>query len=504
MTRAEFTTLLISSMSLTPSDAASKSFSDTGTHWAKAYINEAVKQGILIPSEYPNGLQPDASIKRSEVCAMLMRALSQPQGSGSTNFKDQGTINQSMYKGYIKGAVDLGLISGYTDGTFNPFGNMKRGEICRVVSVFLSKLPGSSTTATPSAGKTIDKFTHNDYGYTAYYVKMYLNYSSDELYLSDMIISDEDTVVIKGQSYDLGSNKVSIDLSGTYYDIKQLDLSGDEIVMVLAETERLFASDMDYNDISKIYIDDDLQDIDDISSIEFIFDGNRKDLQDVTINGSGEFLLGSLSIPASQITMVIDDSCYQLEQVSMNDSGDFVFYCEEDGIDEWVEVNDKYYDARHIQIVYDDEEYDMDDIMVVDRNEIRIGGKQRSVNGSFKLKIDGLLYSIEKVDEGDEICIGEFETNTRSFSGGEPAGYVFYNEETVCYDGDLDAVSILAGGTWVGFDQVSITNPSYFSYEGETYSLLDARIQINAVEFEVSDALWHAKSQVLDLIMKAV
>ena len=60
ISRAEFTCILLNSMGITPSaNAEGGTFSDTATHWAHAQIAEAVRRGILVVSEYPNGLKPD-------------------------------------------------------------------------------------------------------------------------------------------------------------------------------------------------------------------------------------------------------------------------------------------------------------------------------------------------------------------------------------------------------------------------------------------------------------
>lgn len=509
MTRAEFTTLLINSMKLLPSDNASKMFSDTGGHWAAGYINAAVQKGILIPSEYPNGLKPDASIKRSEVCAMLVRALSQSPSSGATSFKDQETINQSMYKGYIKAAVDLGLISGYTDGTFNPFGNMKRGEICRVISVFIAKQPGSSSTITPAGNtaittqnKKISTFSYNDYRYNAYYIPLFLNSADTGLYLSDMTISDENTVIINSQSCQLDESKVSIQLGDDFYDITKINLSENEISPVLKKTVRLIASQLTKDSFSDIYINDRRLDLDDISTITFIIDGSRKKLKEIRLNGAGEVFVGSTSYPASKITVIIDDDYYQLKKIVMDDNGDFQMYCKNSSIDDWVMVNNKYYDMDDIQIVYDGETYSMDEVYVAEHNKIRVSGKQRSLDSSFKLKMGGLLYTIEEADEGGDFYIAEFQTDTDSFSGGEPDSFVFYNQETVCYSDDPDAVSILVDDAWISFDRISITNPAYYSYSSKTYEIIDSKIKINSVEFKITDTAWHGKSRQLDIIMK--
>ena len=86
MTRAEFTSALITCMGVTPSDTTSTYYPDTKGHWALGAINAAAKLGILVQKEDPAGLVPDSSIKRSQACAMLVRALGKSPGTGDYLF----------------------------------------------------------------------------------------------------------------------------------------------------------------------------------------------------------------------------------------------------------------------------------------------------------------------------------------------------------------------------------------------------------------------------------
>lgn len=317
MTKAEFTAMLISSMGLTATDKTTKTFSDTGNHWARAFINEAVKKGILLPAEYPEGLRPDTSIKRSEVCAMLVRALSKSPESGNTKFTDQSSINQSMYKGYIKAAVDIALLTGYPDGSFNPFGNMKRGEICSVVTGFLTKyqkpqsssssitgnlspislvlfnndaydigqvqvsfnsgeveIPISKLASNGGVLQVNDKYAYplntgtgnpdfivghkrfglsnmqltegkllltpkyvkintlafNNQNLASDAIKLYLNSVYSNYNLGQMEIIDENHIILNGQTYDLGSNTVSMALENQLYIITKVSLLHDDTI----------------------------------------------------------------------------------------------------------------------------------------------------------------------------------------------------------------------------------------------------------------------------------
>lgn len=95
VSQAEFVTVLISCMGLSPTDTKTSYFNDTKNHWARGSINEAVKQGILVPSEYSNVLQPDSGLKRSQAAAMMVRALGQKPDNGPLSFTDKATVEKA-------------------------------------------------------------------------------------------------------------------------------------------------------------------------------------------------------------------------------------------------------------------------------------------------------------------------------------------------------------------------------------------------------------------------
>ena len=153
ISRAEFTCMLLNCKGISPGNTPVKSFSDTSKHWAHAQIDEAVRQGILIVSEYPNGFKPDQPILRSEAAAMMIRALGKKPDLTATTLKDKAQVAKSMYRGHIKTAYDIGLMHGYPDGTFQPFSEVKRGEACAMLSVLLDKI-GASGASPGNTGST--------------------------------------------------------------------------------------------------------------------------------------------------------------------------------------------------------------------------------------------------------------------------------------------------------------------------------------------------------------
>ncbi len=268
MTRAEFTSALITCMGITPSDTTSTYYPDTKGHWALGAINAAAKLGILVQKEDPNGLVPDGSIKRSQACAMLVRALGKSPSTGITSFKDQSTINQSMYAGYIKTACDLGLMSGY-NGNFEPFNNMTRAEACVVLYKFLAqqgKVPATPTTSTSttspattvSVGSIKSVSIGNDsYDINTVPISFIVNYQ--ELPVTSIVASTASINVNSTRSFNLNSSADNPDIvvNNNRYGIDNLTVSGDKLVVTPTNRKvyKFKVGDYSYSsDYVKIYI----------------------------------------------------------------------------------------------------------------------------------------------------------------------------------------------------------------------------------------------------------
>ncbi|WP_019412501.1 S-layer homology domain-containing protein [Paenisporosarcina sp. TG20] len=69
----------------------------------------------------------DQKVTREEVAVMVSKAVGLKGGMTTTPFKDVPSSLASS--GYIKSAVDAGVLSGYTDGTFRPKEIVNRGQM---------------------------------------------------------------------------------------------------------------------------------------------------------------------------------------------------------------------------------------------------------------------------------------------------------------------------------------------------------------------------------------
>lgn len=599
MTRAEFTSVLISGMGFTASDKASRNFSDTSGSWAIASINEAVDRDILIPGEYPNGLVPDGGIKRSEACAMLVRALGKPAGTGILPFKDTAQLQASMYVGYIKTASDLGIMNGFPNGNFEPFSEMPRAQACTVLYNLLAQqgkvpaTPPATTSTTPAVStgsikyvsidtesydinttpisfilnfqeipvksmvpsttsinvnnsysfdlnsrgdnpdmvvynnrygideltvsgdklvvtptyRKVYKFTVGDYIYNSDYTSLYVNSANKDYYLSDMGIIDKSNVKIGDKNYNLSSDKITISVQNggsstvDFYDIIKVDLSQQDTIMKLAPTDPVVMSRLGISNITAIFTGDTILNLDNINQIHFIMGGKRYSLAKVTIDASGNFSVGGSTYPFSQITMIVDGTQYKINSLNVNNSK-FIFYCGEGVNHEWVVLDDEYLDADDVRIIKGTTVYTLDEALVVARNVIRINGRQYSLDSDFKCKVDNKIYYIDEIDYDPSLAATIIETGDLADSiANQPSRFIFYNDDDKYYEG-IKNVIIYANGRWISFSQVFISDPSHFIYRDNNYKLIGAKIDIDDIEFRVTDTSWRGATQVLDIYLE--
>jgi hypothetical protein len=105
-------------------------FTDIDTHWAKKWIEAAVKLGFV--SGYEDGtFKPDRTITRAEFSKLMNSAL-HTEKEATLSFTDVG--NKDWFYKEIKKSVASGFFSGYENNTFRPNNPIKREEVAKVVS----------------------------------------------------------------------------------------------------------------------------------------------------------------------------------------------------------------------------------------------------------------------------------------------------------------------------------------------------------------------------------
>ncbi len=120
-------------------------FSDIAGHWSEASIKKANSMGIV--GGYTNGtFKPDRTVTRAEFAAMLMNALKLQGDGAELTFTDKGKIG-TWAKKAVAQAVQAGIITGYEDGTFRPNAPISRSEMAAMIAKALEQ-PVEAATAT--------------------------------------------------------------------------------------------------------------------------------------------------------------------------------------------------------------------------------------------------------------------------------------------------------------------------------------------------------------------
>ncbi|MDS1029667.1 S8 family serine peptidase [Bacillota bacterium LX-D] len=143
VTRSEFAVMLIKALNMKYSVQAvhgsAKLFRDVpGNHWAKDYIQLAWELGIV--SGYADGtFRPDQKIRRDEMVSTLVRALRYiGQGEKNVQFKDLGQI-PAWSKDSVLLAARWGLVGGFADGTFRASSPVTRAQAAVFINNFLDQ-----------------------------------------------------------------------------------------------------------------------------------------------------------------------------------------------------------------------------------------------------------------------------------------------------------------------------------------------------------------------------
>jgi len=136
MTRAEAVTLLVNVFRVQGTTAVR--FKDVRpTHWAYDAIRRAVQAGIV--TGFSDGsFRPDQKVSRAEMAAMLGRAMGLRELAVTrTSFKDVRTDHWAA--GWIERLVREGILTGYADRTFRPEQLVTRAEVAVMVLKGLGK-----------------------------------------------------------------------------------------------------------------------------------------------------------------------------------------------------------------------------------------------------------------------------------------------------------------------------------------------------------------------------
>lgn len=202
-------------------------FSDVSdSAWYAETVNIWIALGILKPTE-GDKLNPQVDMTRGGFVQYLAIALDLTPSKSSSTFKDLTTGDELT--GYVTALKEMGLVDGYTDGTFRPNANITRAEVASIIvrakklmvepemaSQFLDVKKGSwyagpigaLKSAGIAIGKTKDKFDPNANVTIAEGIT-FLNRAFYTLATIQDINSDG-SVKINGQTYKVGKSVAGI------------------------------------------------------------------------------------------------------------------------------------------------------------------------------------------------------------------------------------------------------------------------------------------------------
>lgn len=141
VTRAEFAVMLARAMGIDANAPwnAVPSGDEEWPNWAGGFISALRERGIV--NGYSNGrFEPGLTLSRSEIAAILARALSLPTEAGTTTtFADDADI-PAWAKPYVSSAVKAGIVQGRGDNRFVPEGAATRAEAVALIVRLLARL----------------------------------------------------------------------------------------------------------------------------------------------------------------------------------------------------------------------------------------------------------------------------------------------------------------------------------------------------------------------------
>lgn len=138
ITRAEFAVMLVEALNLKAGDGAPQQFADAGAfaNWYRGAVDILSAKGIIGGYE-DKTFRPQNKITRAEIAAMLVKSLNDPGTDTSKTFYD--VAKDIWYEYPVLRAAHLGIISGYSDGSFKPYKKATRAEVMAMIYQFMWK-----------------------------------------------------------------------------------------------------------------------------------------------------------------------------------------------------------------------------------------------------------------------------------------------------------------------------------------------------------------------------
>ena len=199
--------LAVCSMLMAFNAANAAVYSDVpADYWANKEITAVVNDGVL--SLTKNAFHPEADVSRSDFNSALLRTLGHrtPSVSESNPFSD--VVSSRADYGDILKSAELGLIYGYTDGTFKPDRIMTKSEAASVISHITKDFKGDVKALKPfKDANTIPSWATRQYAKTID-LGIYVNYpNADELLPNKNLNRAEASVLLYKLKQSIGAVK---------------------------------------------------------------------------------------------------------------------------------------------------------------------------------------------------------------------------------------------------------------------------------------------------------
>ena len=162
ITRAEFVTLI--NRAFGHKEVGSTPFRDVPKNaWYAEDVAIAYRAGYFAGTSATTA-SPGAPVTREQAVVMLGRNMRMQEGAGAILNYTDNTSMAPWSRGIIREATDLGIVSGYDDGSFRPLTPITRGQTATIIARALGTLvnkPGEQ-----SAGSVYGNLTVNTPGIT--------------------------------------------------------------------------------------------------------------------------------------------------------------------------------------------------------------------------------------------------------------------------------------------------------------------------------------------------
>ena len=152
--RAQFVTALCRLFGWEMESGEAHTFTDCPSDaWYYAAVETAYQNGAL--PTYSTTFRPYDAITREEMASMLVRALGYSTLAGQLSEEELPYGDVTSNRGYIAIASDLGIFSGYDDGTFRPRGLATREQAAAVMVRLYTRLQSESISLSSTGGYTV-------------------------------------------------------------------------------------------------------------------------------------------------------------------------------------------------------------------------------------------------------------------------------------------------------------------------------------------------------------